>query len=178
MPRLRRSIRWFTSFPDLAAGPPHRRLAELMIPLPVTKGTITRDRKGPSKGRAGQPRAQALGAMAGPDVHPERVVQTASAFQGWYPGHPCPQGLRPLLSCSTLSGSERGRFMRWEEACCFPRACALGSPARPFQSRLHPLCGRHSRLSAKQVTMRKNRRLLFTVAPSALWNVPAQGLGW
>ena len=64
------------------------------------------NRKGPRRGPAGKPRAQALGTVTGPDVRPERAVQAVSAFLGWYPGHPCPQGLRPMLSCATLSGSK------------------------------------------------------------------------
>jgi len=41
------------------------------------------------------------------------------------------------------------------EARCFPRACALGYPARRFQGYLHPLSVCHSHLLAKQVTIHK-----------------------
>ena len=130
----------------------------------VRRRTRSGNRKGSRRGPAGQPRAQALGTAAGPDVRPEWAVQASSAFPGWHPERPCHQGSRAGLFCSTLSGSERGRFPGCQDPCFFPglapwavlldpfrvgawviprvpgcvflpRACALGCPARPFQGR-------------------------------------------
>jgi len=79
-----------------------------MVLPAVRKRTRSGNRKGPRRGPAGQPRAQALGPAAGPHVRPEWAVQAASAFPGWHPERPCHQGSRAGFSRSTLQGRSVG----------------------------------------------------------------------
>ena len=129
------------------------------------KSTRSGNRKEPRRGSAGQPRAQALGIQAGSDFRPERPVQAASAFPRQYPERPFVQGSYSGMSCSTLSGSARVWFHVCEDACCFPRACALGYPARPFQGHLQPISRCRFHLLVKHVTIGMNRSTLLTAGP-------------
>jgi len=69
---------------------------------------VRESKRTPQGGPAGQPRAQALGTVAGPDVRPEWAVRAASAFPGWHPGRQCRQCSRAGLPCSTLQGRSVG----------------------------------------------------------------------
>jgi len=53
----------------------------------------------------------------------------------------------------------------------FPRACALGYPARPFQGHLRPVPGSPAGMSAKLVTIGTDRGWLLTAVPLRLIRV-------
>jgi hypothetical protein len=131
----------------------------------------------PAGGPAGQPRAQALGTVAGPDVRPDRAVQAASAFPGWHPGRPCRQGSRPGLCCSTLQGRSVG-VSPSAKMCAFSQglrpglSCATLSGSSAFSIRVSSWQASETSWQASETSDKRHRSW---VAADCRPSAPHQG---